>query len=140
MCIRDSSKGAIVVEVDVTGPDFEVPGDVFIAMNLIHGTFGEDGQIQAILEQRGIRYTGAGVTSSRIAFDKLLSKERFIAAGVPTPLSQPYPPVSYTHLDVYKRQGQRFARRSLDAHPRERCLAKSGADRCWRPCRRTDLA
>jgi D-alanine-D-alanine ligase len=62
-----------------------------IAMNLIHGTFGEDGQIQAILEQRGIRYTGAGVEGSRVAFDKLLSKERFIAAGVPTPRSQVYP-------------------------------------------------
>lgn len=84
------SKGADLVEIDVSGPDFEVPDDVFIAMNLIHGTFGEDGQIQALLEQRGIRYTGAGVESSRIAFDKALSKERFIQAGVPTPLSQIY--------------------------------------------------
>lgn len=85
------SKGAEIVEIDVSGPDFDLPGDVFIAMNLIHGTFGEDGQIQAILEGRGIRYTGAGVESSRVAFDKLLSKERFIAAGVPTPRSQTYP-------------------------------------------------
>jgi D-alanine-D-alanine ligase len=82
------SKGAEVVEIDVSGPDFEVPADALIAMNLVHGTFGEDGQIQAILEQRGIRYTGAGVASSRVAFDKVLSKERFIAAGVPTPRSQ----------------------------------------------------
>jgi D-alanine-D-alanine ligase len=84
------SIGAQVVEVDVTGPDFEVPADTFIAMNLIHGTFGEDGQIQAILEKRGIRYTGAGVESSRICFDKALSKQRFIAAAVPTPRSQDY--------------------------------------------------
>ncbi len=84
-------KGAEIVEIDVHGPDFEIPGDVFIAMNLIHGTFGEDGQIQAILEQRGIRYTGAGVESSRVAFDKMLSKQRFLAAGVPTPRSQNYP-------------------------------------------------
>jgi D-alanine-D-alanine ligase len=84
------SVGAEVVEVDVTGPDFEVPAGTFIAMNLIHGTFGEDGQIQAILEQRGIRYTGAGVQTSRICFDKALSKDKFIAAGVPTPLSQNY--------------------------------------------------
>lgn len=84
------SIGAQVVEVDVTGPDFEVPADTFIAMNLIHGTFGEDGKIQAILEKRGIRYTGAGVESSRICFDKALSKQRFIAADVPTPRSQDY--------------------------------------------------
>lgn len=83
--------GAQVIEIDVDGPDFEVPSDVFVAMNLIHGTFGEDGQIQALLEQRGIPYTGAGVESSRIAFDKFLSKEKFIAAGVPTPLSQEFP-------------------------------------------------
>ena len=84
------SLGANVIEVDVKGPDFEVPSDVLIAMNLIHGTFGEDGQIQAILEQRGIRYTGAGVETSRVAFDKVLSKNCFIAAGVPTPRSQSY--------------------------------------------------
>lgn len=84
------SRGAQVLPVDVTGPDFDCPRDVFIAMNLIHGTFGEDGQIQALLESRGIRYTGAGVASSRIAFDKALSKQRFLAAGVPTPRSQNY--------------------------------------------------
>ncbi len=84
------SKGAEVIEIDVAGPDFECPRDVFIAVNMIHGTFGEDGQVQAILEQRGIPYTGAGVESSRVAFDKFMTKERFIAAGVPTPRSQEY--------------------------------------------------
>jgi D-alanine-D-alanine ligase len=94
------SVGALVVLVDVTGPDFELPAETYIAMNLIHGTFGEDGQLQAILEQRGIRYTGAGVASSRLAFDKALSKEKFIAAGVPTPLAQDYPLDSSQPLEV----------------------------------------
>lgn len=85
------SLGAQVLPVDVPGPDFEVPGDLFIAMNLIHGTFGEDGQIQAILERKGVRYTGAGVETSRIAFDKFLSKQKFLDAGVPTPRSQEFP-------------------------------------------------
>lgn len=85
-----TSLGADVVLIDVTGPDFEVPADTFIAVNMIHGTFGEDGQIQAILEQRGIKYTGAGVEKSRIAFDKYLSKEKFLAAGVSTPRSQTF--------------------------------------------------
>ena len=76
--------GAIVQEVDVTGPDFAVPADTELAFNIIHGTFGEDGQIQKILEERGIPYTGEGVEGSRIAFDKILSKEKFDAAGVPT--------------------------------------------------------
>lgn len=80
--------GAHVVEVDVTGSEFEVPADTLIAFNTIHGTFGEDGQLQAICEARGLRYTGAGVETSRIAFDKALTKEKFIAEGVPTPRSQ----------------------------------------------------
>ena len=82
--------GVRVTEVDVTGPDFDVPEDLLIAFNTIHGTFGEDGQLQTLCEQRGIRYTGAGVEASRIAFDKALTKDRFLAAGVPTPRSQNY--------------------------------------------------
>ncbi len=70
------------------GPDFEVPHDAEIAFLTIHGTFGEDGQIQQILEERGIAYTGDGVEESRLAFDKILSKERFRAHGVATPESE----------------------------------------------------
>jgi D-alanine-D-alanine ligase len=83
--------GAAVTEIDVSGPDFEVPAGVYTAFNTIHGTFGEDGQLQSILEARGIPYTGAGPETSRIAFDKTLTKERFLAAGVPTPRSQNFP-------------------------------------------------
>lgn len=80
--------GAVVCVVDVTSTDFVVPEDAIVAVNMIHGTFGEDGQLQKILEARGIPYTGAGVASSHVAFDKFLSKEKFIAAGVATPRSQ----------------------------------------------------
>ena len=76
--------GALVEEVDVTGPDFVLPPGTGLACNMIHGTFGEDGQLQALLEARGVRYTGEGVEGSRLAFDKILSKEKFAAAGVPT--------------------------------------------------------
>ena len=79
------SLGANVTDVDVHGPDFEVPADVEIAFLTIHGTFGEDGQIQQILEDRGIPYTGDDVERSRISFDKILSKEHFDAAKVATP-------------------------------------------------------
>jgi D-alanine-D-alanine ligase len=82
--------GAEVVEVDVETPDTAVPQDLAIAVNMIHGTFGEDGQLQSKLEASGVRYTGEGAETSRICFDKALTKERFIAAGVPTPRSQNY--------------------------------------------------
>jgi D-alanine-D-alanine ligase len=76
--------GADVTPVEVAGPDFVVPPDTEIAFNVIHGTFGEDGQLQRILESRGIRYTGEGVAGSELAIDKIATKQRLIERGVPT--------------------------------------------------------
>jgi D-alanine-D-alanine ligase len=53
----------------------------FIAL---HGKFGEDGQIQQVLEDAHLPYTGSGVPASRLAFSKSASKERFAQHGVPT--------------------------------------------------------
>jgi D-alanine-D-alanine ligase len=55
---------------------------VFIAL---HGTFGEDGRIQSLLELAGKRYTGSGVLASALAMDKAMSKRVFLEVGVPTP-------------------------------------------------------
>ena len=74
--------------VDVAGTTIDLPPGTGLAFNVIHGTFGEDGQIQRILEEMGIPYTGAGVKSSHDAFDKNLAKAAFIAAGVPTPRAE----------------------------------------------------
>ena len=76
--------GALVTEIDVTGPDFDLPADAALAFNIIHGTFGEDGELQEILDRRGIPYTGEGAEGSRKAFDKIDTKAAFDAAGVPT--------------------------------------------------------
>ena len=77
--------GYRVSEVDVHGPEFALPEDTGLCFLMMHGTFGEDGQIQAILERRGIPYTGEGEAASRVAFDKLESKKLFAQAGVSTP-------------------------------------------------------
>src|SRR5213593_1437792 len=79
------SLGMKVAEIDVQNKDFELPGDVDLAFITIHGTFGEDGQLQKILEERGVPYTGDAVESSRAAFDKILSKEKFREHNVVTP-------------------------------------------------------
>lgn len=76
--------GADVIEVDVREANFQIPTGIEIAFNAIHGTFGEDGQIQKILETRGVRYTGEGVAGSQLAFDKVATKKRFAERGVPT--------------------------------------------------------
>jgi D-alanine-D-alanine ligase len=82
------SLGAEVVDVDVRDENFELSHDVDLAFLTIHGTFGEDGQLQQILEDRGVAYTGDGIEESRIAFDKILSKERFREKNVTTPYWQ----------------------------------------------------
>ena len=80
-------KGHVVRPIDVRGrcldalDDFECD----VVFNALHGPFGEDGQLQLLLELRGIPYTGSGVEASRLAMDKAASKECFVAHGLPTP-------------------------------------------------------
>lgn len=80
--------GLDAVAVDVTGTSVDLPDGTGLVFNLIHGTFGEDGQLQAILDAMGVPYTGAGAASSRLAFDKNLAKARFFECGVPTPRAE----------------------------------------------------
>jgi D-alanine-D-alanine ligase len=82
------SLGTEVVEIDVRDENFQLPDDVDLAFITIHGTFGEDGDIQKILEDRGVRYTGDGVEGSRNAFDKILSKQKFLEHNIATPESE----------------------------------------------------
>ena len=55
---------------------------VFLAL---HGSMGENGQLQAYLDSYGIRYTGSGYLGCALAMDKDVSKRLFRDAGVPTP-------------------------------------------------------
>ncbi len=77
-----------VTMVDVQGTDLTLPEDTQLAYNIIHGTFGEDGSLQSILEERGIPYTGAGAATSALCFDKAKTKKVFVEAGVPTPAAE----------------------------------------------------
>ena len=56
-----------------------------VVFNALHGTFGEDGKVQAILEHTGIKYTGSGIAGSAIAMDKFHSREIFKLTGLNTP-------------------------------------------------------
>lgn len=80
--------GYVVTEIDVTSPDFTVPAGVEAVFIALHGTFGEDGGAQARLTELGLPYVGAGVEASRIAFDKILTEECLLKAGVPVPASE----------------------------------------------------
>jgi D-alanine-D-alanine ligase len=69
------------------GPDdlsaLDAPADVIFPA--LHGTFGEDGALQEILETRGVPFVGSGAAASRLAMDKVASKERVSALGFDTP-------------------------------------------------------
>lgn len=80
--------GLDAVPVDVTTTRIDLPEGTDLAFNVIHGTFGEDGQLQDALEALGVPYTGAGSASSKLAINKSLAKEKFLAAGVPTARSE----------------------------------------------------
>ena len=59
-----------------------VLGEIDVAFPLVHGTFGEDGTLQGLLELAGVPYAGAGVAASAIGMDKALMKRIFRQAGL----------------------------------------------------------
>lgn len=78
------SRGHEVAEVDPQAGTFKLPAGADVVFLALHGTYGEDGTVQEQLEGLGVPYTGCGPDSSRIGFDKWLTKQRCLAAGVPT--------------------------------------------------------
>ena len=77
--------GHKVTELDPKPGEWTLPEGTDVVFLALHGTYGEDGQVQTELEELGVPYTGCGSASSRIAFDKVASKRRFVERGVPTP-------------------------------------------------------
>ncbi|OGN01645.1 MAG: hypothetical protein A3G51_04110 [Candidatus Yanofskybacteria bacterium RIFCSPLOWO2_12_FULL_43_11b] len=84
----------VVIKISKTGKWFSgskptTPDKVFklcdVVFNALHGTFGEDGKIQGILEHSGVKYTGSGIAGSAIAMDKFHSREIFKLAGLNVP-------------------------------------------------------
>ena len=65
-------------------PSIEELKPIDIALIALHGRFGEDGRIQAMLEYAGVPYTGSGVLGSALAMDKIKSKEVYKANGIST--------------------------------------------------------
>lgn len=81
--------------------------DVFFVA--LHGRFGEDGELQQILEDRSLIYTGSGPRASRLAFDKMASKKVFAEAGVATPAAVELDPEA--DIQQLENQLEKFADR-----------------------------
>ena len=68
--LRSQRDGSVLAEPEVYFP-------------VLHGTFGEDGTVQGLLELAGVPYVGSGVAASAAAMDKALMKALFAQAGLP---------------------------------------------------------
>jgi D-alanine-D-alanine ligase len=78
------SLGHTVSELDPRTPDWTLPPGTDVVFLALHGTYGEDGTVQKQLDALGVPYTGCGAAASRIAFDKVLTKQSCIEKFVPT--------------------------------------------------------
>ena len=76
--------GHRVVEVDPVDGTFQLPPNVDVVFLALHGTFGEDGTVQAELDALGTPYTGCSAEVSRLAFDKVQNKRVCAALGLAT--------------------------------------------------------
>jgi D-alanine-D-alanine ligase len=56
-----------------------------IVFNALHGTPGEDGSVQGMLDLMGLKYTHSGMVTSVIAIDKVLTKQALVPHGIPMP-------------------------------------------------------
>ena len=79
------SLGHTIHELDPQGPDWVLPRSTDVVFLALHGTYGEDGNVQQRLEELAIPYTGCDAEASRIAFDKVLTKQRCLEKAIQTP-------------------------------------------------------
>ena len=77
---QDPGPGSGSGLIQVSG---EVGGSLDVIFPVLHGTFGEDGTIQGLLEMADIAYVGSGVLGSAAGMDKDVMKKLFAAAGLP---------------------------------------------------------
>lgn len=114
-CVAQALKkaGLDVVLADISPDNLEVLEDHSIDVFFIalHGKFGEDGQLQRILEDKSLVYTGSGPAASKLAFDKLASKRCFAKAGITTPVAIEFD--AQTKAKELKKQLLRLSERFL---------------------------
>lgn len=73
--------GSDVSPTDLSGLDRSAD----VIFPVLHGQFGESGELQEILEQRRLPFVGSGSAASRLGMDKVATKRAWEAAGLPTP-------------------------------------------------------
>jgi D-alanine-D-alanine ligase len=75
--------GTALVPFEREAEDVQDVLQLDVVFPVLHGTFGEDGTIQGLLELAGLAYVGSGVLGSATGMDKDIMKRLFLAAGLP---------------------------------------------------------
>lgn len=105
-CVAEALKeaGFKVVKADIQPDNLEILDDksINVFFPAMHGIFGEDGQLQQILEDRSLLYAGSGPAASKLAFDKMASKMIFEDAGISTPSAIEFD--SETNIELLEEQ------------------------------------
>lgn len=73
------SKSLVGIDSKVAAPDFKFD----VVLPILHGTFGEDGTVQGLLELANVAYVGSGVIGSAVGMDKDVSRRLLREAGIP---------------------------------------------------------
>ncbi len=79
-----SRPGLYVLRFTDHGTGLEKLTDIDIVFPVLHGTYGEDGTLQGLLEMADLAYVGAGVTGSAVGMDKGIFKDVMRTNGIPT--------------------------------------------------------
>lgn len=77
------SKNALISQNAKDRSRVESIGHFDVILPILHGTYGEDGTMQGLLELANVAYVGSGVLGSALGMDKDVSKRLFSAAGIP---------------------------------------------------------
>ena len=86
-------RGHEVWEADISRDDLNALDHAAnVVFPVLHGTFGEDGQLQRILEERRLRFVGSGAQASALAMDKVAAKECVSRLGFDTPVFEVWTP------------------------------------------------
>ncbi len=87
--LQRSGVDVVDVELDANWPGTLLASRIDRAFITLHGTWGEDGCVQGMLEIMGIPYTGSGVTASALCMNKRLCKDVLSRHGLHTPVDIP---------------------------------------------------
>jgi D-alanine-D-alanine ligase len=83
--LRDAGHAVSEVDVRPETLDAALAKAADVVFPVLHGTWGEDGQLQAILEARGVAFVGSGSAASKLGMDKAATKMAWAKADLPTP-------------------------------------------------------